>query len=280
MAPEAETIEAQEGVVRQVITRGHVTALLQPIVSLSTGQVLGYESLARGPAGSPVFGALELLGAAERVGQLQDLDALCRLRAMEAKSRHLVRGEKIFINVEPHLFRCAAGDDRCSMSALADAFGIDHCDVVFEITEHRDIVGDMDLRRSLDACREAGFHLALDDVGVGHSGLGAIVNVHPQYIKLDGFLVRGIERDAYRVALITGLIQLARETGCKIIAERIDSPERLEILCRLGVQYGQGYFLGEPAALPQGVRPQAAQIIRHINENMSEEGEGVNDRAG
>lgn len=248
-----------EEAVRKVISAGAVTPWFQPVVCLRTGEILGYEALARGPAGCPTQEPRTLFSAAGRAGCAPDLERLCRVKALEAK-RSLAPGRLIFINVDPRVaHRCkGAGCVDCDQ---IDALAVDHGEVVFEVTER--VQGNNPrVEREINHYRARGFKFALNDVGMGHSGLTAIVNLKPDYLKIKMFLVQGADRDPHRSALIRMLVLYCRENGTKLIAEGIDTSERLAHLCRLGVDYGQGFHLARPASTPSAVSAQVLDVIR------------------
>lgn len=91
--------------------------------------------------------------------------------------------------------------------------------------------------------------LAVDDAGVGYSGLHHILRLQPDVIKLDLALTRGIHHDPARQALAEGLVGFARRLGATIVAEGVETLSELNSLKRLGVGAAQGYFLGRPGPL-------------------------------
>jgi EAL domain-containing protein (putative c-di-GMP-specific phosphodiesterase class I) len=119
-------------------------------------------------------------------------------------------------------------------------------ELVLEITEHAPIE---DYPRLADALVTLRHHarLAVDDAGAGYAGLRHILEVQPQFVKLDISLVRAVDKDAARRAMIGGMVAFARDAGCALIAEGIETPGELATLQELGVRFGQGYLLGRPA---------------------------------
>jgi EAL domain-containing protein (putative c-di-GMP-specific phosphodiesterase class I) len=94
--------------------------------------------------------------------------------------------------------------------------------------------------------QQRGLRLAIDDAGAGYAGLRHILRLNPNVIKLDMDLTQGIERDRARTALASAMIAFASEIGAEIIAEGIETEGELRALQALGVQRGQGYYLGRP----------------------------------
>jgi EAL domain-containing protein (putative c-di-GMP-specific phosphodiesterase class I) len=118
--------------------------------------------------------------------------------------------------------------------------------LVMEITEHIPIDDYTKLKSSLEDLRGLGVRLAIDDAGAGFASFRHILQLAPDFIKLDLSLISGIEADASKRALAAGLIAFAQVIGSTIVAEGIERQEELAELETLGVQYGQGYLLGRP----------------------------------
>ena len=105
----------------------------------------------------------------------------------------------------------------------------------------------------------------LDDVGAGYSGLNRVVNTSPNYLKVDIELVRDIQKHKKKEIMMEFLLHYCNETGAILIAEGIETEAELECLCRLGVHYGQGYFLGRPDRTFKNVRNEAMLVLRRLN---------------
>lgn len=257
--------------VREVVRRGLVTPALQPVVDLADGAVVGYEALARGPAGSPLHGAPSLFSAAAEAGLSWELEVLCRRRALEAKREHLGEGRLIFVNIDlqgcPVVNAAAAGFH----FEWLDELGIDRSEVVLEMSERLEVSGTC-MRRKVADFHRGGFRIALDDVGTGRWDLdslpAATASLAPHFLKADRSLVQGIERDPERQAGVAELAGFCRERGIRLVAEGVDSAEALVTLRRLGVPYGQGYFLGMPQARPAGLSPEASNVIRSLSDSI------------
>ena len=121
--------------------------------------------------------------------------------------------------------------------------------LVLEVTEHAAIDDHPALRHAVAALGPT-VSLAVDDAGVGFANHRHVVELRPRFLKLDISLVRHVDRDLTRQAMIAGLIQFAARAGCEVIAEAIEDPAELEVLRELGVPFGQGYLLGRPEPLP------------------------------
>ncbi|MGZ6265934.1 MAG: EAL domain-containing protein, partial [Candidatus Limnocylindrales bacterium] len=118
-------------------------------------------------------------------------------------------------------------------------------DIVLEITEHVEIDDYRPLLAALDFVRGRA-RLAIDDAGAGYAGLRHILEIRPQFVKLDISLVRHIDTDPARQAMVAGMAHFAAKASCELIAEGIESEGELDELVRLGIPLGQGYLFGKP----------------------------------
>jgi EAL domain-containing protein (putative c-di-GMP-specific phosphodiesterase class I) len=118
--------------------------------------------------------------------------------------------------------------------------------IILEITEHRRIEDyDVVRRALLDLPATVG--LAIDDAGAGFASLRHVIELRPDYVKLDRGLVSGVDRDKGRHAVVAGMVQFARSAGCRLIAEGVETETEHEALFELGVEYGQGFLYAAPA---------------------------------
>lgn len=156
---------------------------------------------------------------------------------------------RLFINFSPAVIY---EPDVClgaTFRACAEV-GADPSRLVFEVTEAHAFPDLKLLRRILDRYRAEGAHVALDDIGSGHTSLLYLSALRPDYVKLDRGLLSGITNDDPRAALVGALIRYAHDLDVRVIAEGIETREELQIVHSLGADLGQGYFLARPAFEP------------------------------
>ncbi len=221
--------------------------VLQPIVSLTTGEVLGREALVRGRIGERELSAGALLQAAAAHEQMAAFDARARSQAIEQAYPRLGAQERLFINFSPTVIYdpdiCLGATFRTCVETGADVRRI-----VFEVTEAH-AFPDLNLLRAIsDRYRAEGARIALDDMGSGHTSLLYLDMLRPDYVKLDRGLLTGIRDGDPRVALVGAMIRYAHDLGVRVIAEGIETITELEVVHKLGADYAQGYFLARPAA--------------------------------
>ncbi|EFL50115.1 diguanylate cyclase/phosphodiesterase [Solidesulfovibrio fructosivorans JJ]] len=233
---------------REILELRRVRAVFQPIVNLRAGSVFAWEALARGPRDSTLESPAMLFDVAEEAGAIFALEKICREAAIRGFAKR-EPGAKLFCNVHPRTLldpQFTPGETR----RLLDKYGMEPHDVVLEITE-RHSVKDFNLfHRTLAHYRDAGYGVAVDDVGTGYSGLVSIAEIQPDFMKIDMSLVRGIDANPVKRALMETLLTFSEKVGCRIVAEGIETEAELACLIRLGAHFGQGFFLGRPAETP------------------------------
>jgi PAS domain S-box-containing protein len=214
--------------------------VFQPIVELVSGTVVGFEALSRFVS-SPLRPPNEWFSEAEAVGLGVELE-LYALRTALAEQNRMPAGTYLSLNVSP----------QTTMSPyLFDLLVDAPCErIVLEVTEHVGIEDYGALLKSLGRLRSSGLRIAIDDAGAGYSSLRHILNIRPDIIKLDIALTKGIDADPARQALAVALVSFREEIEAVLVAEGIETLSELDVLVQLGVQHGQGYYLGRPDDLP------------------------------
>jgi PAS domain S-box-containing protein len=208
--------------------------VFQPIIELSTGAIVGYEALTRFSDGSR---ADETFAMALECGLGKKLEAATVAVALAA-ARQLPAQAWLSLNVSPSFL---ADVDR-----LGAALGLRTRQLVLEITEHEAIETYGPLR---DAALRLGpdVRLAVDDAGAGVANFHHLVELRPDFVKIDASLVRGVDTDVSRQAVVAGILHFAATAQCQVIAEGVETKEELAKVIELGVSLGQGYLLGRPA---------------------------------
>ncbi len=225
--------------VADVIADGALRMVYQPIVDLAGGQTVGVEALARFDGDPPRSPAAWFAEAAE-VGLAIELD-LAAIEASLGALDWLPDDVFLSLNVSPataisgRLHECLRG--------------VPSNRIVLELTEHTRIDDYDVLRAALDELRQDGARIAVDDAGAGYAGLQQILRLRPDIVKLDLEFTRTIDADPVRRALATSLVTFGRDTGELIIAEGIETLEEFDTLGRLGVCWGQGFYLARPGPL-------------------------------
>ena len=222
--------------IAEIITHRSFRPVFQPILDLSLNEIVGYEALTRFTDGSDPE---TVFAEAVEVGLGAELE-IATLRSALAAAELLPRSAWLNVNASPELI--LAG------KPLRSILGACRRRLVVEVTEHTRI---SDFAAFRAAMAELGptVELAVDDAGAGFAGLRHIFELRPAFVKLDRWLVSGIESDEARQAMIVGLRHFARSTRCRLLAEGIETERELAALRLLDIDLGQGYLLGRPAAV-------------------------------
>jgi EAL domain-containing protein (putative c-di-GMP-specific phosphodiesterase class I) len=152
--------------------------------------------------------------------------------------RDLPTGRWLNVNISPSLLTHPA--------ELRDVLDQANRPLVLEITEHEVIT---DYRAVREALKQLSpIRIAVDDAGAGIANFAHIVDLQADFVKLDLGLVRGVDTDLARQAMIVALCHFARATGCQLIAEGVETRAEARTVKSLGVILGQGYWYGRPVA--------------------------------
>lgn len=211
--------------------------VFQPIVDLKRDRIIGYEALTRFEDGTAPD---EQFAAAEAVGLGLALEA-ATLRAAIAAAARLGPHMLLNLNASPALV-LEGKAIRSLISGVRQR-------VVLEITEHTAIADYDAFHRAVEALGPS-VRLAVDDAGAGFASFRHILELRPAFVKLDRWIVAGIDRDPAKQALVAGMRQFARSTGCELIAEGVETAAERAALVALGIRLAQGYLLGRPGPLP------------------------------
>ncbi|QNA83982.1 bifunctional diguanylate cyclase/phosphodiesterase [Sphingomonas sp. So64.6b] len=232
---------------RQAIEQGDIDILFQPQVSVSTGEIVGVEALARWDhAVLGTIGADALFAAAARadleIGLSDHIQRIVMARA--AAWPAALAGLRLSLNL-------TAGDiARPGFADLfldrIDASGFPRKRLTLEITESG-LIEDLGVASTLLATlRSAGCRIAIDDFGTGYSSLAYLKSLPLDYLKIDKKLAQDIAGTARDRVVVRGVIDMARSLGLSVIAEGVETTEQLDLLAKEGCQYYQGFLCSEP----------------------------------
>ena len=228
---------------QDILRKRRIRTVYQPIFDLNTMELHGHEALTRGPL-ETAFESPELLFQfAGDHDAIWELEQLC----IESAAVHYQAGPggNLFLNVEADSIT-ALTTRRETMDLLLRL----KQRVVIEVTERSAIRDVPVFREALAALREKGFRIAIDDAGSGYASLQSIAELRPNYLKVANTLVTGLHGDTIKRDVVEMLVNLARRIDAVCVAEGIETPEDLEECRRLGIPYGQGFYLGVPEEIP------------------------------
>ena len=249
---------------QQLIGEARVYYYFQPIFSAQNGKVHAYEALMRSDLPT-LRSPATIMKLAREQGALYEIERLTFRKALEGfdnlRSKNLVdRQALIFINSIASV--CLRREDSEYMDQRWHEL---RRQMVIEITEEEEMN-----RQALESKRHApGFSgmFALDDYGSGYSNEGSLLELAPRFIKVDISIIRGIDSDPDKQQILRNVVHYAQPRSMQIIAEGVETAAEMRTVIDLGADLLQGYFLARPAAVPDLLSPEAAELIRTIQDD-------------
>ncbi len=212
----------------------------QPIVDTHTRTVYSHEALVRGLNNESAYEVLSRFTGDAMAG----FDAACRVRAIEIAARIGV-DTNLNLNLLPSAVLAeGTGLDSTIEAANRRSFPLDR--LILEVTEVEAIENAALFADVLNAYRHLGITLAIDDFGAGYAGLSLLTAFQPDIVKLDMGLVRGIESDGPRQAIVRGILQVCEDLGIDFIVEGVETLDEYAWFNDIGANLFQGYLFAKP----------------------------------
>jgi EAL domain-containing protein (putative c-di-GMP-specific phosphodiesterase class I) len=225
-----------------------LATVLQPIFEIDgeARSIHAVECLTRGPHGSAIEQAPPLFAFVRQHGLEFPMDRACVTCALRTAAACI--DARVAINVHP----TTLADDRDFVRFLIHHSidcGIDLSRLIVEIGEQTPARDDRQFQRNVCRLRNYGVHIAVDDVGFGHSNYKAILDCRPEYLKIDRYFVQHVAGDPARQAVIRSIRDLAGFFGAVVVAEGVETTEDDDVLRHMGIRFFQGFLYGRPAAV-------------------------------
>lgn len=241
--------EALVGELRSILERRQLSFVFQPIVSMKSAEIFGYEALMRPPHDSVLAQPEALLQVARRDGCVIEVELMAVLGAIAAFGRRPLGG-KLFLNLGARALDALAADRGSRLSRALVEARIAPSRLMLELTEHERVEDPDSLAGALEVFSSLGIGLVLDDFGDGRSSLRLWAQLQPVIVKIDKYFTRGIHRDSRKVDALRTILTLAERFGALVVAEGVEEVAELVVLRDLGCGYVQGYLLGRPESEP------------------------------
>jgi diguanylate cyclase (GGDEF)-like protein len=222
-----------------------VVPYFQPIVSLRTGEIFGYEVLSRIFYKDEILRGDYVFYVADALALTPEIDKQLFLRAIEFFGDY-----KLFFNLSmKYFFR-----ELNAIFQIAKKYSLDLKNVLFEVTESQKLVRERVAASLFKLFKELNAGIAIDDFGVGYSNFGYLKKLPADVVKIDGAFIRGAVDDIKDLTIVKSIVQVAKAFGLRTLAEFIENEETYRLMKDIGVSLGQGYFIGEPEPEPKKVR--------------------------
>jgi len=240
-----DSIGARASLFRELVRKKDVHMFFQPIVSLETQEVYGYEALLRGPIGTYFESPVILFSMARETEMVLELDLLSYQKVMGFIER-IPPPLKLFFNVSPESFYSPMFREILLMA-------MEHISperTVLEVTRKRRIVEYKAFRAAAEYFKQKGFRLAVDDAQSGTLSLHTILELVPDFIKVDISVIRGISSDGEKQRIFRQFIGYCNKQGAELIPEGIESQEEKEFIKKQGARFAQGFLFAPPGPFP------------------------------
>jgi EAL domain-containing protein (putative c-di-GMP-specific phosphodiesterase class I) len=240
----------------QAVSDSTFTLAYQPIVSLDTGHIAGFEALVRWPR--PDRDTLmpdQFIDVAEDTGLIVPLGAWVIQRALSDLAAGRASDSRtadpfVSINVSAVQFR--SGNFVTTVRSALENAGLPPSLLLLELTESVLLRNDEGIAANLTELQRLGVRLAIDDFGTGYSSLSYLRELPIDILKIDRSFVEGITASQRRLALAKGIVAIASTLDIAVIAEGIETREQCDVLTEMGCEYGQGYLLARPMSWHDG----------------------------
>lgn len=247
-----------------IIKNAYVDTYFQPIVDLSSGNVIGYEALSRGPRGTGFYQPNALISEAKCRNRMHELDYLLRRMALVNASKRGLR-KLLFINIDP----ISLYDENESESIVrrCSDFGIPPQRVVVEVSGRSAVCSFEKFQKTINSYRKDGFFIACDDINGSFTNINAMSTINPDFIKIDGRFVHGIDKNTNvdKAVELNSVITIAKMIKAKVIAVGVETREELNYLYHRGVDAAQGNLLGMPQKEIRGISDNTVKLIEELN---------------
>jgi EAL domain-containing protein (putative c-di-GMP-specific phosphodiesterase class I) len=261
--PTTPLLAAERAELEQILQQELLQPVFQPIVDLRKGVVLGHEALIRGPHDSELHTPVRLFKAAIRHGYQLQLELLCRKLSLARYAELKLEG-LLFLNVSASLLNSPDHQQGFTIEMLS-WLGIPQDSIVIELSEQHPFDHQGLTRAAVEYYRSMGFQIAIDDLGVGYSGLRLWSELQPEFVKIDKHFISDLDRDPVKREFVQSIGRIGRNLRCQTLAEGIERYEEMRTLQRMGIDLGQGFLLGVPASSPQPLlRPERIRRPLHV----------------
>jgi EAL domain-containing protein (putative c-di-GMP-specific phosphodiesterase class I)/GGDEF domain-containing protein len=258
----------------KMIESGQITSHAQPIIDLYTGEIKGFELLARGT--DPFYSPDKMFSRARLYNLEWELEYACREAALKKINllSQTFKNCDFFINVSPDIFSNEKFQSGFTLSKLRE-YSIDPKKIVLEITESASVTDYNHYESMIKHYVRQGFRIALDDFGSGYSGFTTLIATTPHILKVDKAIVRDIDRISYKQNLVSSICEFAASVGSFVLLEGIETEDELKMAYRLGARYAQGFFFAKPESIPEKLSKDKNSVLKSLIKQYSKKTSSV-----
>ncbi|MCB9771257.1 MAG: EAL domain-containing protein [Candidatus Omnitrophica bacterium] len=226
----------------RILSNRDVVSYYQPIYQLQPFELLGFETLTRPVTTGHMQNPEQFFKMALQYGVYPEMELMAWANAFAAIAETKFTG-KVFLNCNPYFIESVSF---ARVRTLLERFKIDPNNVILEITEMSAIPDFALFYQHLKPYKEYGLSFAIDDLGRGYASLESLVEIHPNYVKIDGYIIRDLYRDDLKRSIVEFVVGFCKQHGILVVAEGIETQRDLDAARNLGLKAGQGYYFCKP----------------------------------
>ena len=227
-------------ILKEAINTDNIVCALQPIVNNKTLEVFKYEALVRIKRGNILIPPGEFLDIAKEGSFYTQITQ----NVLHKAFNHLKKDEKLSVNLSE--IDIQKSNLRKFIINLLEEHKDNTYKLTFELLEDENIDRLPDLDKFVDTLKNYGVSIAIDDFGSGYSNFYRLKKYRPDFLKIDGSLIKDVVNDSFSESIVKAIVEFARENNIKTIAEYVENKEIFEKVKEIGVDYSQGYYFGKP----------------------------------
>ncbi|PHQ56110.1 MAG: hypothetical protein COA30_05215 [Sulfurimonas sp.] len=227
--------------IKEAVANENIVAYFQPIINNKTEKIEKYECLARIKNENKIIPPYMFMDAARITGNLSYI------------TRSLIsQSFKKFSNTDFEFSINITGEDllldylELYLLKNVQKYNIDPTKVVLEMLEDITTLDNGTILAQLNSLRKHGFQIAIDDFGAENSNLSRLLEIKPDYLKIDGAFIKNIVTDENSAIIVESIVLLCKKSGIKIIAEYVHNAAVQEKVKAIGIEYSQGFYFGKP----------------------------------
>jgi EAL domain-containing protein (putative c-di-GMP-specific phosphodiesterase class I) len=245
----ASEIQKKGEFLRRAIDEDCVEPFVQPIYDVQSGEIFGYEVLARIRDGQRYMAAGQFIEVAENLGFAPKIDQIILTKGLLAREERGLWDKRFFFNLSTKSLFGGDYVDVIKAHGERNPNPNSNTGITIEILEREAIHNVNGLMDIIEELKQKGISFALDDFGSGFSSFVYLKYFDTDYVKIDGEFVKNIVVNEKDRIFVKHIHQIAKEFGKETIAEYVEDIETLNILKEIGVDYAQGFHLGRPHQL-------------------------------
>ncbi len=229
--------------IKEAIINDNIVCAFQPIIDNKTEKILKYETLVRIKKGSTLIPPGQFLDIAKEGNFYSQITKIVLAQSIE-KIRNL---KNISVNISE--IDIQKESLRNFMYEILEQNSDIAHKITFELLEDENVDKIFKLEEFINNIKSKGVKIAIDDFGSGYSNFYRLQKYRPDYLKIDGSLIKNIKSDNYSRSIVRSIVEFANENNIKTIAEYVENREIFEEVKRLGITCSQGYYFGKPTLL-------------------------------